>query len=115
MAIFIEIDNQSFTADLVAAAVDSWVRRSTIHHSQAIGMPILSCCTILDILQQQQCKLFLRQRHIFAQHAEVDLEDEMDHSFQLERLFALEDAHFVFLYVWRTFKVMYFVLTIKVR
>ena len=51
-------------------------------------MPILSCCTILDILQQQRRK-----------RAEADVEDEIDHFFQLERLSALEDVHFVFLHV----------------
>ena len=60
---------------------------------------ILSRCTIFDILQEQQCKFFLKQRHIFTQRTEADVEDEMDHFFQLERLFALEDVHFVFLYV----------------
>ena len=54
---------------------------------------ILSRCTILDILQQQQQrKFFLRQRHILSQHVEADVEDEIDHFFQLERLFALEDV-----------------------
>ena len=63
-------------------------------------MPILSRCTILDILQQQQQRqFFLRQRHIFTQRAEADLEDETELFFQLERLFALEYVHFVFLYV----------------
>ena len=67
--------------------------------NQALEMPILSRCIILDILQQQQCKFFLRQHHIFTQRADVDVKDEIDHFFQLERLFALEDEHFVFLYV----------------
>ena len=63
-------------------------------------MPVLSRCTILDILQQQQRKILLRQRHIFTQRAEGDVEDEIDHFFQLERLlFSLENVHFVFLYV----------------
>ena len=31
IAIFVENDNQIFTADLVAAAVDSWVKRWTIN------------------------------------------------------------------------------------
>ena len=35
---------------------------------------------------------------IFTQRAEADVEDKIDHFFQLERLFALEDIHFVFLY-----------------
>ena len=52
---------------------------------------LLSRCTILDILQQQ--------RHNSSKRAEPDVEDEIDHFFQLERLFALEDVHFVFLYV----------------
>ena len=59
------------------------------HVYQALETPILSRCTILDILQQQQRKFFLRQRHIFTQRAEADVEDEIDHSFLLERLFAL--------------------------
>ena len=63
---------------------------------QALETPILSCCTIFDILQQQQRKFFRRQHHIFTQRAEADVEDEIDHFFQLERLFALEDLHFVF-------------------
>ena len=70
--------------------------------NQALETPILymlSRCSILDILQQQQRKFLLRQRHIFTQRAETDVEDEIDHFFQLERLFALEDEHFVFLCV----------------
>ena len=70
-----------------------------LSEQQELETPILSRCTILDILQQQQRKFFLRQRHIFTQRAEADVEDEIDHFFQLERLFALEDVHFVFLYV----------------
>ena len=66
---------------------------------QALETPILSRCTILDILQQQQRKFFLRQRHIFTQLAEADVEDEIEHFFQLEKVFALEDVHFVFFYV----------------
>ena len=62
-------------------------------------MPILSRSTILDILQQQHRKFFLRQRHIFTQCTEANIEDEIDHLFQLVKLFALEDVHFVFLYV----------------
>ena len=34
---------------------------------------------------------------MFMQRAEADVEDEIDNFFQLERLFALDDAHFVFL------------------
>ena len=86
----------------------------SIRSIQASEASMLSRCTILDILQQQQRKFFLRQRHIFIQRAEADVEDEIDHFFHPERSFALEDIHFVFLYVWRTFKVMYFVPTIEV-
>ena len=60
---------------------------------------ILSRRTILDILQQQQCKLFLRKRDVFTQRAEADVENEIDRFFQPERLFALEGVHFFFLYV----------------
>ena len=77
-------------------------------------MPILLRCTILDILQQQQCKFFLRYCHTFTQRTEADVEDEIYHFFEPERLFASEDIHFVFLYVLRTVKIMYFVSTIKV-
>ena len=66
---------------------------------KALEMPILARCTILDTLQTKQRKFFLRQRHIFTQRAEADVEDKIDHFFQLERLFGLEDVHFVFLYV----------------
>ena len=62
-------------------------------------MPILSRCTILDIQQQQQRKFFLRYCHTFTQRAEADVEDEIDHFFEPERLFASEDVHFIFLYV----------------
>ena len=56
---------------------------------QPLETPILSRYTILDILQQQQQrKFFLRQRHIFTQRAELRAD--------VERLFALEDVHFVF-------------------
>ena len=68
-------------------------------HGQAPETPILSRCTILDILQQLQRKFFLRQCNIFTQRAEAGVEDEIDHFFQLERLFALEDVHFIFLSV----------------
>ena len=70
-----------------------------INSEQALETPILSRCTILDILQQQQYKFFLRQRHIITQRPKADVEDEIDHFLQPERLFALEDVHFVFLYV----------------
>ena len=53
---------------------------------QTIETPILSRCTILDILQQQQCTFLLRQRHIFTQRPKADEEDEIDNFFQLERL-----------------------------
>ena len=53
----------------------------------------------IDILQQQQRKSFLRQRHISTQRAEADVEDQIYHIFKLESLLVLEDVHFIFLYV----------------
>ena len=64
---------------------------------QPLEMPILSRCTILDIMHQQQRKFFPRQRHFLTQPTEADVEDEIDHFFQLEKLLALEDIRFLFL------------------
>ena len=41
----------------------------------------------------------VRKTYLFKQRAEADIEDEIDPFFHLERLFALEDVHLIFLYV----------------
>ena len=63
--------------------------------NQALEMPILWRCTILYFLQQQR-KFFLKQRHIFTQRAEADVEDEIDHFFQLEKFICFRRCTFRF-------------------
>ena len=53
----------------------------------AVSYMVLLICGVLlywIILEHQQRKFFLRQRHIFTQRAEADVEDEIDNFFQLE-------------------------------